>query len=297
MVDLLLKPIVERWVRLPVERWNLLADPSFDSGGTDYLQSWEEYNGSGSVTITPNSITKTGTRWGYLAQNYSLEVSLGANSAVSIGNRNFIPVNLVDDYQVLLYALGGRNVTLQLMVKYYSSGLVHIETQYNQYTGGWSWSPLRGVSVPPPNAAYARFAVRLSTGSNSSIIWIDDAAMYPVNIPLIRTFKTWNNTSGTYDLTLSKNMIRIYHLMAHNYGSSGTQVYIEPNTNVPAGMLAGLTCPGNSTVTLVCNPPVHCIDRPYPTVPWKINSRLATGDLFVAVVYFNGMDYWTTSDL
>jgi hypothetical protein len=281
---------------LSVERWNLLENPSWDSGNLD---GWEQYNTSGSVSITFSQTVVKGTRWGYLATNYSLEVGLGANSSVSFGNLNFVPVNPINDYQVLVYAYGGNSATtVQLMVKYYSSGLVHLETQYNQYTGPFSgWTLLRGVSVPPPDAAYARFAVRLSTGSSSSTVRIDDAAMYPVNIPLIRTFRTWNNTSGTYDLTVTKNMVRVYQLMVHNYGSSGTQVYIEPNTNVPAGMLVGLTCPGGGTNTLICNPPVHCIDRPYPTVPWKINSRSATGDLLVAVVYFNVMDYWTTSNL
>jgi len=279
-----------------VERWNLLADPSFDSG-SEYSESWEVYNQSGSVTVAPDSTTVTGTRWGYLAQNYSLKVTLGANSAVSIGNMNFIPVNPADDYQVLVYAQGGGGVTLQLMVKYYSSGLVHIETQYNQYTGPWTWSLLRGVSVPPPNAAYARFAIRLSTGSSSSTVWIDDAAMYPVNIPLIRGFWTWNNVSGGINMTVSKNMIRIYQFMLQNRGSSSTHVYIEPTDNAPAGMLVGATVAGNSTVTVICNPPVHCIDRPYTTSPWRINSLVATGGLVVAVVYFNTMDYYTTSNL
>jgi hypothetical protein len=281
---------------LLVERWNLLENPSWDSGNLD---GWEQYNTTGSVSTTFSQFAVKGTRWGYLATNYSLEVGLAANSSVSFGNLNFIPVNPINDYQVLVNAYGGNSVTtIQLMVKYYSSGLVHLETQYNQYTGPFSgWTLLRGVSVPPLDAAFARFSIRVVTGSSSSLVRFDEAGMYSINMPLNRGNWTWNNTTGGYNMTVSKNMIRIYQFILHNRGSSGTHVYIEPASDTPAGTLVGATIGGNSTTTLVFNPPIYNIDRPYSTIPWRINNMIATGGLLVAVVYFNTMDYWTISDL
>lgn len=281
---------------MSVERWNLLENPSWDSGSLD---GWEQYNTTGSVSTTFTQAAVKGTRWGYLATNYSLEVGLGVNSSVSFGNLNFIPINPINDYQVLVYTYGGNSATtVQLMVKYYSSGLIHLETQYNQYTGPFSnWTLLRGVSVPPPDAAFARFSIRIVTGGSGTIIRFDEAGMYSINIPLVRSSWTWNNTTGGYNMTVSKNMIRIYQFILHNRGTSGTHVYIEPASDVPAGTLVGSTVGGNSTTTLVFNPPIYNIDRPYSTLPWRINSMIATGGLLVAVVYFNTMDYWTLSDL
>jgi len=279
------------------ERWNLLQNPSWDSATLD---GWQLYNQSGTVSTAFSNTRVPGPRWGYLTTNYSLEVYLGAGAQVSIGNMNFIPVSLEDDYQVVVYANGGNSsVRLRLMVKYYTSGLVHLETHYNEYPGPWpDWTILRGVSVPPPVAAFARYAVQLvNTGTSSTYVYLDETAMYKLNRAIYRGFWTWNNTSGGYNMTASKNMIRIYALIVQNRGSSGTHVYIEPSDDVPAGTLAGITVGGNSTVGNTYNPAVYSFDRPYPSVPWRIRSMASTGGLVVGVVYFNTMDYWTTSDV
>jgi len=279
------------------ERWNLLQNPSWDSATLD---GWQLYNQSGTVSTAFSNTRVPGPRWGYLAANYSLEVYLGAGASVSIGNINFIPVSLEDDYQVVVYTNGGNSYTkLRLMVKYYTAGLIHHETQYNEYTGPWtSWTILRGVSVPPPTAAFARYAVRLvNTGTSTTYVYLDETAMYRIKSPLLRGFWTWNNSDARYNMTTSKNMIRIYALIAQNRGSSGTHIYIEPADDVPAAMLAGITVGGNSTVGNTYNPAVYGFERPYSTIPWRIRSMASTGGLVVAVAYFNTMDYWTTDDV
>lgn len=277
---------------------NYLANPSWDDGT---LEGWETYNGTGNYSVTPSTYTRAG-RWGYLAGNYSLKIELGPGAAVSIGNLNFLPVNPTYDYYSGLYVIGG-NAKILLMTKYYSPGFMHIETQYDEYTGPWSpWNMITTVSVPPPPAVYARFAFRaINSGTSTVTIWVDDAFMMPVNMPMRRAYHMWDNAYGPQDFIASKNIVRIYSMFGFPWTSSSTNttsVWIEPAPNTPAGMIASVDVQPYPIVTQkVFSPPSYDGFRSYPQYTWKINSVRATGGRIYVTTYYNAASYWTTDDL
>ena len=281
---------------------NLLVNPSFDDNPLT-IDGWQLYNSSGAVTYTLSIYTRA-PRWSYgLAgsEAYALELYVPSGGAVSIGNLNFVPVSTDLDFYTGCYVHGGdSNVTIYLMVKYYSSGFIHIETQYNQFTGSATLQFLDMVSVPPPSATYARFAIRIVNNSiTNHYIKLDDAFMYYISQPKLRSWVQWNNTSGAFDLW-PKNPIRVYVIITIPYDSGNTttsSVYIEPATGVPAGAIAAAKVNTYPTIEYtVFNPPAYDGSRPYSGSKWRINNLRATGGTLYAVVYFNSAQGYTFDD-
>lgn len=282
---------------------NLLANPSFDD--PSYLNGWQVYGYVGNPTVSLSTITP-GPRWQYGlagATQYSLEVSLPPNSGVSFGNLNFIPVDPnVDYYGGLSYWASNTEVRLRVMMKYYTSGFIHLETQYNEFTAT-GWTTTRIVSVPPPNATFVRFGFRLINTSTTTtrLARVDECFMMPVSYPLVRGWWQWSNVFDDYSMTVSKNTIRIYSIFTVPYDSASTtssSVYIAPAILTFAGIIASAEVkPYPSINQVVYNPPIYDGNRLYPNQTWRIGNLRPTGGIMIAVVYYNTADYWTTNDI
>jgi len=268
------------------------------------MDGWQAYNVEGGPLYEPDYTMYRAERWVEegVPEQYSLRIDLDPGEKISIGNLNFLPVDPNVDYYAGMYLQGG-GVDVRLMVKYYSAGFIHIETQYQKYTGPFTgWPHKTIVSVPPPMAVYARFAVRIeNNNTDPHTIWLDDAFMMPVSYAVRRKWFSWDNDYGGQVLLPSKNIIRVYSIVTMPYESGSTNessVYIEPADHVPAGAIAAARVyPYPTFNQVVFNPPVYNGERAYPTYGWFIRNVKATGGMLYVLVYFNAADYWTEEDL
>ena len=237
-----------------------------------------------------------------IPEQYSLKVDLDPGEKISVGNLNFLPVDPNVDYYGGVYLQGGA-VDVYLMIKYYSAGFIHIETQYQKFTGAFTGWPYKTVvSVPPPMAVYARFAIRIENNDTvEHTLWLDDAFMMPISYAVRRAWFLWDDSSGDQTLLSSKNTIRVYSIITMPYNSSSTDkssVYIEPNSDVPGGAIAAAKVDPYPTFNqVVFNPPVYNGERLYPSVGWFIQNIKATGGKLYVLVYFNAANDWTEEDL
>ena len=278
-----------------------MANPSWDEGTFD---GWQAYNTEGGPAYDPDDTTYRAQRWVELGipEQYSLRIDLDSGEKISVGNLNFLPVDPNVDYYAGVYLQGGE-VDVYLMIKYYSAGFIHVETQYQHLTGPFTGWPLKTiVSVPPPPAVYARFSIRIENNdTDPHTVWLDDAFMMPVSYAIRRKCFTWDNAYGGINLIPSKNIIRVYSMISMPYESSSTNkssVYIEPSDGVPAGAIACIKVDPYPTFNqVVFNPPIYNGERKYSSLAWRIRNMVATGGKMFVVVYFNAADYWTEEDL
>jgi hypothetical protein len=264
---------------------NLLANPSFDAG----FEGWNLLQSSGPYGFDSTNARDPGGREAG-GPSYALKTVVLPGDQFRIRNMSYVPVSGNRDYHIGVYARGGSaNTTLTLGIRYLSSGWSFLETHYISVTlNTASYSLFRFSSVPPPEATYANFGLRvLNSGTSNVDCWFDDAFMYEVDYPVMSALYSWTTSAGDFDFLNPGNYFRLYNVVAEYNGTSSVIIEIY-QYQVGSNIFMAISLNTSNRATIInFNPPLHSLST--------VRTRVYSSDVNTIVrILYNGVPNRTT---